>query len=153
LRWEAASTVPWVRVAPDGGVLPPGGSTVVVLRLLASAPEGPINAVLTFSGADGSTATVTGSGTIERAPDVAAHRTGCEVTASAEDEGRVAAVILHWRTGAADSAESSDEMRPVPTGGYHDGLPPTATAWWVTAADARGNVSHTPVEPVTPPAC
>jgi hypothetical protein len=153
LRWDSSATVPWVRVTPSSGTLPPGGATVVDLRLLGSAPEGDINAIVTFTGADGSSATATGAGTIERAPDVAAHRAGCEVFASAEDEGRVAAVTVHWRTGGPGPAESSDEMQPVPGGGYHDGLPPTATVWWVTAADARGNVSHTPEEPVTPPAC
>jgi hypothetical protein len=153
LRWQAAATVPWVSVTPAEGVLAPGASQPVSVRLSAAAPEGEIDASLTFTGADGSTAAVTGTGTIERAPDVAAHRQGCEVFATAEDEGRVAAVVVHWRTGGPASAESSDGMQSVEGGGYHDALPPNATSWWVTAADARGNISHTPEEPVTPPAC
>jgi hypothetical protein len=152
LRWDSSATVQWVRTMPSTGELDPGESVTVGLRLLDTAPEGDITGTVTFTAADGSTASLAGAGTIERAPDVAAHRVGCEVTATAEDEGRVAAVLLHWRDGAG--AEGGNEMQAGPSGSaYHDGLPPSAVLWWVTAADARGNLSHTPDEQVAPPAC
>ena len=166
VRWEAAATVPWLRTAPPAGELGAGQSVEVRLVLTEAAPEGEISGTLSFSAPDGSTASMAGAGTIERAPDVAAHREGCEVMATAEDEGRVAAVVLHWRVGPPGSAEATDEMQPAgpaagsgagsasaSDSGYHGALPPTATAWWVTAADGRGNVSHTPEEAVAGPAC
>lgn len=154
VRWDSAATVPWLRTVPRSGVLAPGASVVVALHIADAAPEGDIAASLSFSSPDGSTVSMAGSGTIERAPDVAAHRDGCEVMATAEDEGRVAAVVLHWRVGAG-GAEQTDDMGPAASNGsgYHGALPPTATLWWVTAADARGNISHTPDEAIAPPAC
>jgi hypothetical protein len=151
LTWESAATVPWLRTSPRSGSLAPGAAVEVSL-LLGEAPEGDIEGAATFAAEDGSTASLAGSGTIERAPDVAAHRDRCEVSATAEDEGRVAAVVLHWRVGGPGTPEASDEMRAAGSG-YKSAVPADASSWFVTAADARGNVSHTPEEPVSGPAC
>jgi hypothetical protein len=151
LKWESSATVPWLKTSPGAGSLA-AGAAVEVSLLLGEAPEGEIEGAATFAAEDGSTVSLAGAGTVERAPDVAAHRDGCEVSASAEDEGRVAAVVLHWRVGGPAAPEASDEMRAAGSG-YQSSLPANASSWFVTAADARGNVSHTPEEPVAGPAC
>jgi hypothetical protein len=149
LRWEASATVPWVRTVPDRGELPPHGSVMVNLRISDTAPEGDMAATVSFSGDDGSTASVAGAGSLERPPDVAAHRDGCLVLATAEDDGPVTAVTLRWWEGTLSYQVA---MAASPEG-YRGTLSPNATRWWVTAKDARGNESRTMEESVTPPAC
>jgi hypothetical protein len=75
------------------------------------------------------------------------------VTATAEDEAAVAAVVLHWRN-REDGAEQTKRMAESEQG-YMAPLPstPAAVAWWVTATDSRGNQAKTPDAALASGAC
>lgn len=150
VKWQSSATVPYLAAEPARGTLGPGESVDVRIEFGRGAPEGDVSGAISFAAADGSTVSVAGSIAIEHAPDIAAHRNGCEVVASVEDEGRVAGAVLHWRT---SEGPSSDPMVAAKDGEFRGGLPPTATAWWVTATDARGNTGHGAESPISPPAC
>lgn len=158
VKWQSSATVPYLAAEPARGTLGPGESVDVRIEFGRGAPEGDVSGVISFAAADGSTVSVAGSLTIEHAPDIAAHRNGCEIVASVEDEGRVAGAVLHWRTsegggGAAGATAQSDPMVAAKDGEFRGGLPPNAVLWWVTATDARGNTGHGAESAITPPAC
>jgi hypothetical protein len=151
IRWRAAANVPWLTVSPSEGRLDPGDSADVRLRILDAAPEGDLKATVTFTADNGDTVGLAGTGTIERPPDLAARRTRCSVVARAEDEGKVSAVVLHWREAKVE--RTIDLSGDQQSQDYRGALPPSATSWWVTAVDARGNVASTPEEKLPSPAC
>ncbi|HZQ26780.1 MAG TPA: hypothetical protein VFA94_03675 [Acidimicrobiales bacterium] len=151
VRWRAVANVPWLTVSPAAGQLAPGDSVSIRLRILDTAPEGDLKAAVTFTADNGDTLGLVGAGTIEHPPDLAARRTRCSVVARAEDEGKVASVMLHWREARVE--RTIDLAGDQQSQDYRGALPPTATSWWVTAVDARGNVASTPEERLPTPAC
>lgn len=157
LDWQAMTDVPWLRVEPADGRLAPGSTSTLHLAVAPDAPEGDLRGVVRIAAVDGSVSVVRLASTIERPPDVAASVEGCVVFASVEDEGQIRAVELHRatateRTGAGPGDVSAMDAT---SGGYtariQSGEVPMA--WWVTAIDARGNVSRTPESPLPVGAC
>lgn len=157
LHWEATTDAPWLRVLPAAGGLAAGAASELRLVVAPDAPEGDLRAAVRITGVDGSVTVVRLASTIERPPDVAASADGCVVVASVEDEGEIRAVELHRAEAAGRTPLGvSDVSAMDPTnGGYarriQSGNVPMA--WWVTAVDARGNVSTTPESPLPVGAC
>ena len=105
---------------------------------------------MTVTGNDGSAAGAVVETTVEHPPTIAATIDGCRVSADAEDEGAVASMLVHWRTGPAASQERSVSMTNGPRAGTYVGdVAPGSRSWWVTAVDDRGNRAITPEQPVS----
>jgi hypothetical protein len=147
VRWRVRSPVPWVRVEPSSGTLTPRHASEIEVVLGDDAPEGELRTDLAVSADDGSTVLVHLRGSVEHPPTVAATADGCTVTAQVEDESEIASVELRW-----SPAADGESGRPMPAvaNGYRATVPPTATTWWVTAVDGRGNRARSPEQAVTP---
>jgi hypothetical protein len=141
LTWQAKADVPWLQVRPARGSIDPGGVLTLRPRVLASSPEGRLQAAVTVTSDDGSAAATLYEATVERAPDLAASAEGCAVTAMVEDGSGVGAVALHW----SEPAGVHDTQLTAGPSGYAGHLPAgQPLRWWVTAADTRGNQARTP---------
>lgn len=150
VRWQLQADVPWLELSPRSGRLAPGKGTVIAVRMTGRAPEGGLRATITASGSDGSTAGAIYTGTLERAPDVSASRTDCQVTATAEDDGRVVSATLRW-SGAMSGQQPmarSDER-------WVGSLPAEDVdlEWWVEAVDDRGNPARSETQTLPAQSC
>ena len=152
VRWEAAASVPWLELSPAGGELAPQAAQQVRVQPTADAPEGEVDAVITITGADGSTVATAVVGTHDEAPQVGASVEGCVINAAVEDAGEVQSVLLHWR--AATGGEATLPMAPTTTG-WRAQFPPElgGGSFWVEAIDARGNRAGTAVHPLPAASC
>ena len=150
LDWSLATGANWLEVAPARGRLAAGESTTVTVRLLDKAPEGGLRATITVTGSDGSTAGATFAGTLERPPEVSASQQDCLVTASVEDDGRVARVTLKWE-GSVNGKRTLLQRGETWVGD----LPAedVALTWYVEAADDRGNTARSEAQELAPAAC
>ena len=148
LRWTAKSAAPWVQVQPAAGRLAAGDTAILDVHILPSAPEGEIEATVSITGDDGSATATKLLTTIEHPPVITASVDGCRVTASADDEGTVASVLLLWTPvtgGIGLGAQRSVTMTAQGKGTYVASFPAGAgpLRWEVEATDARGNAAST----------
>ncbi|MBA3655331.1 MAG: hypothetical protein H0W70_14190, partial [Actinobacteria bacterium] len=146
LRWAATADVPWLRIGPARGVLKPGGTALLQIRLQPSSPEGALRTTIRVTGADGSAAAAVYATTVERPPDLATRAEGCHVTATVEDASGVGAVALRW----TDTAGAHDVAMGRAESGYAADLPAgVALTWSVIATDTLGNQARTPENRLT----
>ena len=150
ITWQASAGASWVTLRPTSGRLAAGAVVEIVTQVTATAPEGDLRSTVTAIGDDGSATGAVVETTVEHPPTLAASIEGCSVTATAEDQGSVTSVLLHWHeAGARPADERSVAMVPGgPPGSFTGAVAATSTSWWVTAVDDRGNRALTQEEPV-----
>jgi hypothetical protein len=141
VSWQADANSDWLQVSPREGRLGSRGRVELHLAVTESAPEGDVRGAVRVTSHDGSVAIVRLVATVERPPDLAAAADGCDVTATVEDEGEVRSVELRW----LERSTTRIEPMVLDAAQWRARLPAvtTATRWWVTAVDARGNVART----------
>jgi hypothetical protein len=152
IEWDAAADVPWIQIAPAAGALEPGGRTELRVGVTSAAPKARRGARCASPRPTGRRRSC-GC----RPPSSVRRRSRrkrpvCDISVTVEDEGEVRAVELHWIAGTSDERVVALSAGDA---GFTGRLAnsPTATTWWVTASDARGNVARTPDESVAPDTC
>lgn len=151
VAFTATASEPWVHIATPKSRVAARGTRSLTLTALDSAPEGVIRATINVMTLGGAGAVEEIEWTIERAPDLDATATGCDVKVNVVEEGDLASVVLHWRdlTGehSVDITSGAE--------GYNAELAPEGQdlTYWVTALDARGNQARTADQTIPGNAC